>query len=130
MICFVFKIKDPLNYDVIFPDGMSQCVSTAKSGDIAKIVRVSPTNYQASAEESHSLYRLKIRGVERRERRSCGNIQYEMVRWNDRNGGVFMCKPYEVDAHGRILCDLVDPVTEQSVSQWLLGIYSTHYLKK
>jgi hypothetical protein len=74
-------------------------------------------------------YRCRVKGVVVREckskhaRRSLNRALRETMCWIRRTSGYFNCEVSDVDTYNRLLIELFDPVTGQSLTEHMLKTY-------
>jgi hypothetical protein len=136
MLCLVYNVHNPLNYDVAFPSLLIDEKPT--SGAI--VHRVS--SYSIYDKETHefsdpkpvNIYKLRLSGLIKRKSETTrqdilldGQTKHKLIQWNNRTGGVFFIRINGLDKYGRIEGELFDPVSGQSLTDWLIASYPQIY---
>lgn len=136
MLCLIFNIHNPLNYDVGFPDlGIDEL-------PIKGVVSHKTTNYSVYNKDTYTiedpvainLYKVRLSGIIKRKQEmdhqailSDGEVKHKLIQWNNRTGGVFYINIKSLDNYGRIEAEFFDPVTGESLMEWMLNAYPTIY---
>lgn len=132
MICVILKIKDPLNYDVAFPENPEFVFDTSHS-EKCKLIPISKSKYDICDEIVCSTYRVKIEGVVEKlgvDRESMSSIKHELIGWCNDTGSTFECFIKDKDTtYGRIIADMYNTREECSISTWLITNYPDVYQK-
>lgn len=131
MLCLIFNIHNPLNYDVCFvdrqPDGLP----------LPHFV----SSYQTFDKETNSLsdpirvnvYKTRLKGIIKRrpsqDQPIDGYVKHKLIQWSNRTGGAFFYETGKVDEYGRLEIDLIDPVSKRRFSDYLTKKYPQKYKK-
>lgn len=142
MLGLVFNIHNPLNYDVGFPElGEKTPLAGAQSHKVSLYHVYDKEKKTIGPAQQIKLYKVRLCGlIKTTNNRSLntthstksepvfeGFIKHKLIQWNNRTGGVFYVKIKSLDHYGRIEADLIDPVSGESLSDWLLKKYPEKY---
>jgi hypothetical protein len=136
MIGVVFNIQNPLNFDIGFPytedfskhRTLRNAVSE-KTGVYREYDKIA--NAYGETKEL-PLFKVRLGGIIRKKKdvkktTDEGIVKYNIIQKNNRAGGVFFITITSIDKYGRLEANIIDPVTGESLSEWLIKEYPHLY---
>lgn len=113
----ILNFNGPLNYDIVFlyeqPEVVSEIVTREEQVCTFTILG-------SDKVITAPVYRLKLNGIRLKTKGGIGMINYYLVCWINRNGGVFRCRCDNAGTYDRIFGDFYDPKTDTWFTEWFI----------
>ena len=123
---YILNVYDALNFDIGFFDDTGIEDVAHQTFEFSSGTGTTATNGKS--------YRCHLKDVRFKPVAKChpdyGHAKRILIQWTDYTNGYIDCQIYNVDTYGRLIVELFDPFTEESLKEYITRQFSTiicHY---